>query len=135
MSVPLRRGNDSVILLRTTCVPTRFSPGHANNAPPQIAEANVYCRILPGHSAEEVRQDLIRIFADPKITVRYENFAGEIFQTPPASRSFPPPPPRADVNQPVERIDALMWPGTPVTPEMETGASDSVYTMSADIPS
>jgi acetylornithine deacetylase/succinyl-diaminopimelate desuccinylase-like protein len=121
--------------LRTTCVPTRLSAGHANNALPQLAEANVNCRILPGHSPEEVRQDLIRIFADPKITVRYGNFAGQIFETAPDRRSFPPPPPRSDVIQPIERIAALMWPGVPVTPEMEMGASDSVYTMSAGIPS
>jgi acetylornithine deacetylase/succinyl-diaminopimelate desuccinylase-like protein len=122
-------------LLRTTCVPTRLSAGHANNALPQTAEANVNCRILPSHSAEEVRQDLIRIFADPKITVRYGNFAGKIFQTAPDREALPPPPPRPDVIQPIERIVALMWPGTPLTPEMETGASDSVYIMSAGIPS
>ena len=28
-----------------------------------------------------------------------------------------------------------MWPSAPVIPEMETGASDSIYTMAAGIPS
>lgn len=122
-------------LLRTTCIPTRFSAGHANNALPQTAEANVNCRILPGHSPEEVRQDIIRILADGEITVRYGNFASQIFGVAPDLVSPPPPPPRPDVIQPIEHIAALMWPGTPVTPEMETGASDSVYTMIAGIPS
>ena len=54
--------------MRTTCVATRLNAGHANNALPQLAQANVNCRILPGHAAEEVRQSLIRTFADPKIT-------------------------------------------------------------------
>src|SRR5215472_3440393 len=56
-------------LLRTTCVATRLSAGHANNALPQTAEANVNCRILPGHTPEEVRKDLVRIFADQKVEV------------------------------------------------------------------
>ncbi len=50
---------------------TRLNAGHANNALPQLAQANVNCRILPGHSAEEIRQKLIAIFADPQVTVRY----------------------------------------------------------------
>src|SRR5204862_6065521 len=53
----------------TTCVATRLSGGHANNALPQTAQANVNCRILPGHSPEEIRQTLIKVFDDPKITV------------------------------------------------------------------
>jgi acetylornithine deacetylase/succinyl-diaminopimelate desuccinylase-like protein len=57
--------------MRTTCVATRLSAGHANNALPQLAQANVNCRILPGHSAEEIRQKLIAIFADPQVTVRF----------------------------------------------------------------
>jgi acetylornithine deacetylase/succinyl-diaminopimelate desuccinylase-like protein len=122
-------------ILRTTCVPTRLSAGHANNALPQIAEANVNCRILPGHSPEEVRRELVRILADTKITIRYGNFAGEIFDSAPDRQPLPPPPPRPDVIQPIEQIVGVMWPGTPVTPEMETGASDSVYTLSAGIPS
>src|SRR5712692_5558730 len=51
--------------MRTTCVATRLNAGHANNALPQTAQAVVNCRILPGHSAEDVRQELIRVFADP----------------------------------------------------------------------
>lgn len=115
-------------LLRTTCVATRLDAGHANNALPQTAQANVNCRILPGHSPEEVRQKLIDIFADPKVVVRFD--ANGI-----PAKGFAPLLPPPEVLRPLERVVAGMWPGVPVIPEMETGASDSVYTMAAGIPS
>ncbi|MGA2102050.1 MAG: M20/M25/M40 family metallo-hydrolase [Candidatus Sulfotelmatobacter sp.] len=118
----------------TTCVATRLSAGHANNALPQRAEANVNCRILPGHSAEETRQGLIRVLADPKITVRYVDNFGRIADSAPDRKSFPPPPLSREVFAPLEKITSEMWPGTPVIPEMATGASDGIYTMSAGIP-
>ena len=118
----------------TTCVATRLSAGHANNALPQRAEANVNCRILPGHSAEETRQGLIRVLADPKITVRYVDNFGRIADKAPDRKSFPPPPLSREVFAPLEKITSEMWPGTPVIPEMATGASDGIYTMSAGIP-
>jgi acetylornithine deacetylase/succinyl-diaminopimelate desuccinylase-like protein len=118
----------------TTCVATRLNAGHANNALPQRAEANVNCRILPGHSAEEVRQDLIKVFADPAITVRFVDSFGNITDTAPSRKSLPPPPLRPDVFGPLEKITSEMWPGTPVIPEMATGASDGVYTMGAGLP-
>ena len=55
--------------MHTTCVATRLSAGHANNALPQTAQANVNCRIVPGHSTEEIRQELEKVVADPKISV------------------------------------------------------------------
>jgi acetylornithine deacetylase/succinyl-diaminopimelate desuccinylase-like protein len=122
-------------LLRTTCVATRLSAGHANNALPQQAQANVNCRILPGHSTEEVRQQLIRIFADPKIAVKYVSNAGVVSDQAPDTKAFAPVLPPADVMQPLERVTDGMWPSAPVIPEMETGASDSVYTIAAGIPS
>jgi len=115
-------------LLRTTCVATRLIAGHANNALPQTAQANVNCRILPGHSQEDVRQRLIEIFADPEVAVRLDTSNGLV-------KGFAPLLPPAEVLQPLERVAAEMWPGAPVIPEMETGASDSVYTMAAGIPS
>jgi len=121
-------------LLRTTCVPTRLRGGHANNALPQTASANVNCRILPGHSAEEVRQNLIHIFADPSITVKYGDFAGRLFDSAPDTKSFSALTIPPDVIQPIKQIAERMWPDTPVIPEMETGASDSVYTLAAGIP-
>ncbi len=122
-------------LMRTTCVATRLSAGHANNALPQQAQAIVNCRILPGHTMEEVRQDLIRIFADPKVTVKYVDNSGRVFAQAPDTKSFPPVLPPPDVMQPLERVTDAIWPSAPVIPEMETGASDSVYTIAAGIPS
>ena len=122
--------------MRTTCVATLMQAGHAPNALPQSAQANVNCRILPGHSPEEVRQDLVRIFADPKVVVRFVDSAtGKPVDRAPETKSFPPPPVRRDVMKLLERIADEMWPGAPIVPEMETGASDSIYTMAAGIPS
>jgi acetylornithine deacetylase/succinyl-diaminopimelate desuccinylase-like protein len=122
-------------LMRTTCVATRFNAGHANNALPQQAQAIVNCRILPGHSMEEVRQELIRVFADPKITVKYVDNAYRVLDRAPETKAFAPVLPPAEVMRPLERVTDTMWPGAPVIPEMETGASDSVYTIAAGIPS
>lgn len=120
--------------LHTTCVATRLNAGHANNALPQRAEANVNCRILPGHSAEEVRQELIKVFSDSAITVRYVDSFGNISDIASDRKSFPPPPLRRDVFGPLEKITGEMWPGIPVIPDMATGASDGVYTMAAGLP-
>jgi acetylornithine deacetylase/succinyl-diaminopimelate desuccinylase-like protein len=120
--------------MHTTCVATRLNAGHANNALPQRAEANVNCRILPGHSAEEVRQELIKVFADPAITVRYVDTFGNISDISSGRKSFAPPPLRRDVFGPLEKITEEMWTDTPVIPDMATGASDGVYTMAAGLP-
>jgi acetylornithine deacetylase/succinyl-diaminopimelate desuccinylase-like protein len=122
-------------LLRTTCVATRLNAGHANNALPQHAQANVNCRILPGHSMEEVREKLVAIFADPTIMVKYVDNAYHVFDRAPETKAFAPVLPPAEVMQPLERVTDAMWPSAPVIPEMETGASDSVYTIDAGIPS
>jgi acetylornithine deacetylase/succinyl-diaminopimelate desuccinylase-like protein len=122
-------------LLRTTCVATRLNAGHANNALPQKAQAIVNCRILPGHAMEEIRQDLIRVFADPKITVKYVDNSYHVFDRAPETKAFAAMLPPAEVMQPLERVTDAMWPSAPVLPEMETGASDSVYTIGAGIPS
>lgn len=118
----------------TTCVATRLIAGHANNALPQRAEANVNCRILPGHSAEEVRQELIKVLADPNIGVRYEGALGGVTGSGAPKKSFAPPPLRRDVFGPLEKVTAEMWPGVPVVPDMATGASDGVYTMGVGLP-
>ena len=122
--------------MRTTCVATRLNAGHANNALPQTAQAVVNCRILPGHSAEEVRQDLIRIFADPKVIVRYiDATTNKVLDRAPDTQAIPATAPRDDVFKPLERVVDEMWPGAPVVPDMENGASDSVYTVAAGMPS
>ena len=122
--------------MRTTCVATRLNGGHANNALPQSAQAIINCRILPGHSQEEVRQELIKIFADPKIEVDFIDAAsGKPLDRAPDRKALPPVAPRPDVFKPLQHVVDEMWPGAPIIPEMETGASDSVYTMAAGLPS
>ena len=76
--------------MHTTCVATRLSGGHANNALPQMAQANVNCRILPGHSMEEIRQELIAIFADPQVAVRYVDNAYNVSDRAPDNKAIRP---------------------------------------------
>ena len=121
--------------MRTTCVPTMMSAGHAPNALPQRAEANVNCRIFPGHSQEEIRLELEKLFADPKMTVKYKSDAGVVSDRGSARKAMAPPPLRDDVMQALSSVSAKLWPGIKVIPMMMTGASDSVYTMMAGIPS
>ena len=121
-------------LLRTTCVATRLTAGHANNALPQTAQALVNCRILPGHSVAETQQALVRIVADPRVTVAYADAAVKMKPAPDA-KGFPTVLPAPEVLQPLEQVAAEMWPGVPIIPMMETGASDSVYTVAAQMPS
>jgi acetylornithine deacetylase/succinyl-diaminopimelate desuccinylase-like protein len=121
--------------MRTTCVATMMSAGHASNALPGRAQANVNCRILPGHSQEDVRQDLIRIFADPTLTVDYVDNAGEVLGKGSDRTTAPPPPLNEAVFKPLRETVHTMWPGLTILPEMETGASDSIYTIAAGMPS
>ncbi len=116
--------------LHTTCVATRLNAGHANNALPQTAQANVNCRIVPGHSTEEIRLELEKVVADPKISVREVGGIGGVTNR----KAYAPPPLRPDVFQPLEKVVARVWPGLPVIPDMSTGASDGVYTNAAGMP-
>ena len=121
--------------LRTTCVATMISGGHSPNALPGSATANVNCRILPGHPPEEVRQAIISKLADPKLVVKYMDDAGVISATAPTTAPPPPPPLREDVTRPLHKVAEAMHPGIVILPTMETGASDSVYTLAAGLPS
>jgi acetylornithine deacetylase/succinyl-diaminopimelate desuccinylase-like protein len=121
--------------MRTTCVATMLSGGHAFNALPQRAEANVNCRIFPGHSQEEIRLRLVQMFNDPKLTIRYRNDAGDVTEHGSERKAMVPPPLRADVMDSLRSVSAKLWPGAPVMPTMMTGSSDSIYTMAAGIPS
>src|SRR5215831_9849267 len=69
--------------MRTTCVATRLAAGHANNALLQTATSNVNCRIFPGHSRDEIRQELLKIVADPKVNVGYVQIDDSIAPTAP----------------------------------------------------
>ncbi len=120
--------------MRTTCVATRLEAGHANNALPQRATANINCRILPEHSREEIRQELIKVLSDSKITVRYVGNDGAVMDKAPEQTSLPPVVLRPEVMKPLDRVTAQMWPGVPVVPSMATGASDGVYTNAAGMP-
>ena len=109
--------------MRTTCVATRLSGGHADNALPQTAEAMVNCRILPNQDPAAVLATLRRIAGS----------AVEI--TPDATPNPSPPSPlSAEVLGPIERITEEMWPGVPVVPIMSTGATDGLYLRRAGIP-
>lgn len=124
--------------LRTTCVATRLEAGHANNALPQRATAIVNCRIFPGHSKEEIRQDLIRVLNDPKVTVQYVGDGGEgqgkIFDRAPDTKALPPAAVNPEVRQALDQVVGKMWPGTPVISTMADGASDGIYTNAAGMP-
>jgi acetylornithine deacetylase/succinyl-diaminopimelate desuccinylase-like protein len=112
-------------MLRTTCVATLLDGGHAPNALPQRAGANVNCRIFPGVSVPEVQAKLVEVIADPKISVTP---VGELSPTP------PPPPLTRQVMGPVETVAHEMWPGVPVIPTMSTGATDGRYLNAGGIP-
>jgi len=120
-------------ILRTTCVATRFDAGHANNALPQRAAANVNCRILPEHTREEIRQKLIAIFADASIAVHYVTPDGQLLDRAPEEKGMAPVALRPDIMQPLREVVRQMW-NVPVVPSMNTGASDAVYTDAAGMP-
>jgi acetylornithine deacetylase/succinyl-diaminopimelate desuccinylase-like protein len=111
-------------MLRTTCVATRLSGGHANNALPQTATATVNCRMVPNKSPEEVRQALLRAADDTGITI----------SPAPALAASAPSPLNPELMTPVERITRQMFGDIPVIPTMSTGATDGRFLRSAGIP-
>jgi acetylornithine deacetylase/succinyl-diaminopimelate desuccinylase-like protein len=119
--------------MHTTCVATRLDAGHANNALPQMAKATVNCRILPGHSPEEVRQQLILVLNDPKITVKYSD-DGRSFASAPDKKALPPAAIKPEVIDAMTKVAGKFWPGVPIIPDMADGASDGVYTNAAGMP-
>jgi acetylornithine deacetylase/succinyl-diaminopimelate desuccinylase-like protein len=121
--------------LRTTCVATMLEGGHAPNALPQRAAANVNCRIFPGHSQEEIRRALIKVIDDPAVSVRAKNLQGEVTDHDTPRKAMAVPPLRDDVMKSLRNVSQQMWPGTTVIPIMETGSSDSIYTMADGLPS
>jgi acetylornithine deacetylase/succinyl-diaminopimelate desuccinylase-like protein len=111
-------------MMRTTCVATRLLAGHANNALPQMAGANVNCRILPGVSPASVKAKLVEILADPKIAVAFVDEA----------HPSKPSPLRPDVVAIVESLTKQMYPGAIVVPVMSTGATDGLFLRNGEIP-
>jgi acetylornithine deacetylase/succinyl-diaminopimelate desuccinylase-like protein len=121
-------------LLRTTCTPTRFDAGRANNALPELAEVNINSRILPGHSPLEVEQQITSVVNDSQVAIRYCS-SGKKCGPAPSSGSLPAAAPLPQVLAALKSASGQVYPGVPLVPEMETGASDSVYTLRAGIPS
>lgn len=121
--------------LRTTCVATMLTAGHAPNALPQSAQANVNCRILPGHSPEEVRQKIIAMVHDPAVKVQFVTDSGMVMEKGAERTSAPPPPVNKTVQGALVKVVGQMWPGVAIVPTMEAGASDSIYTTAAGVPS
>jgi acetylornithine deacetylase/succinyl-diaminopimelate desuccinylase-like protein len=121
-------------MVHTTCVATRLQAGHANNALPQRAEAVVNCRILPGHSAEEIRHTLVGIVADPRIAVRYIASDGQVSAIAPNASALPAAKLSPAIIEPLQRIAAEIWPQIHVIPVLDIAASDSVYAMAAGLP-
>ena len=120
-------------LLHTTCVATMLSGGHAPNALPQKARANVNCRIFPGDDPEGVRKTLEHVVADPKVSVTVvpeKTADGQLIPI----VAVPPSPLLPELTAALDRTLATMWPGVPVVPTMSTGASDGKYLRIAGIP-
>ena len=111
--------------LRTTCVATMLDAGHATNALPQRARANVNCRIFPGVTPEAVRVKLEELAADPAVKISSPETRG-----PTAS----PPPLTPAVMGPIEKLTAEFWPGVPVLPVLQAGATDGEFTNAVGIP-
>ena len=111
-------------MLRTTCVATMVTAGHALNALPQRASANINCRVLPGEDPQAVQRTLVQVIANPKLTLTPVEEA-----TP-----SPPSPLTPAIMQTIAQITSQLWPGVPVVPVMSTGATDGLFFRAAGIP-
>ncbi|MCG2584324.1 M20/M25/M40 family metallo-hydrolase [Massilia sp. TS11] len=112
-------------MLRTTCVATTLEAGHATNALPQRARANINCRIFPGVEQEAVRQTLVKLIGDPQVKVETLEIRG---------KSSPPPVLSSKILGPVQALMAKTWPGVPVLPVLQSGATDGQFLNAAGIP-
>ena len=112
-------------ILRTTCVATMLEAGHAPNALPQRATANINCRIFPGVSRDTVRDTLVKVIADPAVSVSR-----------PTEKvlSDAGPPLTPQVIGPIEKLTAQMWPGVPVVPTLLAAATDGKALTAGGIP-
>ena len=112
-------------MLRTTCVATMLLAGHATNALPQRATANINCRIFPGIAREDILAQLVKIADDPAVAVSIPEIRGPLANPSPLT-------PR--ILRPIETVAHDLWPGIPVVPELEPGASDAQFLNPAGIP-
>ena len=111
--------------LRTTCVATMLDAGHARNALPQRAQANINCRIFPGHSVEAIRQELSTIIGDPGVSIT---------ALPPLRPTPPNPPLDPKVVEPARKLVAKYFPGVPLVPVMANGYTDATFLGAVGIP-
>ena len=111
--------------LRTTCVATLLDGGHAANALPQRAGANINCRIFPGHSIESIRDELAALIGDPGVTVT---------QLAPKRPAPPAPPLDPKVIGPMQTLVDKYWPGLKVVPAMANGYTDATFLGAVGIP-
>jgi acetylornithine deacetylase/succinyl-diaminopimelate desuccinylase-like protein len=121
----LERDPSSNAILHTNCVATQITGGHAPNALPQRATANVNCRIFPGHAQEEIRQELIRVIDDTQVSVE--------FQSPPEKVGAPLALSRTVMGA-IEKLAADMYPGVAVVPTIAAGATDGRFLTPVGIP-
>src|ERR1700730_4432756 len=112
-------------MLRTTCVATMLSAGHATNALPQRARANINCRIFPGVSRDAILAQLLKIVDDPAISVTIPEVRGHVAA---------PAPLTPQILNPIKQVAHEMWPGVPVVPTLEPGATDAQFLNPAGIP-
>jgi acetylornithine deacetylase/succinyl-diaminopimelate desuccinylase-like protein len=112
-------------MLRTTCVATMVNAGHAPNALPQRAQANVNCRILPGVAVEAVRDTLVKVLADSAISVKPVGTPSSV---------SPPPPLTDQIMHPIRTLSDRLWPGATIVATMATGATDGRFLNAAGTP-
>ncbi|MFN3517446.1 MAG: M20/M25/M40 family metallo-hydrolase [Novosphingobium sp.] len=110
----------------TTCVATMVHGGHAQNALPQRVTANVNCRVFPGHTREEIRDELARVVGDD--AVKITDVSGNDTTMSPAS------PMRADFVGAVARAIGKPYPGIAIVPSMASGATDSMWYRALGVP-
>jgi len=113
-------------ILGTTCIPTMLQGGHAQNALPQRAAVTVNCRIFPGETPAQVREQLVRAVGDAKVTV--SGVAVDRVDARPA------PPLTPQVMAPIEKVSQAMWPGVPVVPILQAGGTDAPALIAVGIP-
>jgi len=110
--------------LRTTCVATLLSAGHAENALPQRATANINCRIFPGETVEQTLATLQRL-AGPAVKVTVNQ---------PVRPTAIPPSLDPKILGPMRAVAAKHFPGLPLLPLMSTGATDGIFLEAIGIP-
>jgi acetylornithine deacetylase/succinyl-diaminopimelate desuccinylase-like protein len=110
--------------LRTTCVATMLTGGHAINALPQSASAKVNCRIMPGEPVEEVRATLEKVLADDQI--KLTQIDAPVLSAPSALHE--------EIMGAIEKLSGEFFPGAIVLPIMSSAATDGSYLRNAGIP-